>query len=97
MRLAKFSDQVADFNDLLWIKPDRRLVQDDHLGVAKQRLGDSDTLTVSLGKRSDHAVLYIVDAGLPHGFPDLFPQHCSSQPFGLAYKRKVFKRSLIQI
>ena len=49
VRFAESTDQIADLNDLLWVKTNGRLVKDDDLWIANQCLRDSDALTVSLG------------------------------------------------
>ena len=46
--LAQAGDQLADLDDLLGIKADGRLVHDDDLGVAHQRLRHAHALLVAL-------------------------------------------------
>ena len=58
---AKFLDKGANFDDLLRVESDCRLVQDKHLGVADKRLRQSDTLLVALGQVADNAPGYVGD------------------------------------
>ena len=58
---AEVTDQVADLDDLLGVKTDRRLVENDDLGVADERLRDADSLAVALGQIANDAVVNVLD------------------------------------
>ena len=47
MAFAQVLDEVSDFNDLLGVEADRRLVQNQHVRVPKQSLGYPDPLPVT--------------------------------------------------
>ena len=49
---AKLLDKGANFDDLLRVESDCRLVQDKYLRVADKRLRQSDTLLVALGHQA---------------------------------------------
>ena len=51
-------------------RPDRRLVEDQDVGVVDQRLGQADALAVALGEPPDQLVGHIVDPHLLHHVPD---------------------------
>ena len=59
--LAQAGDQLADLDDLLGIKADSRLIHDDDLGVAHQRLRHAHALLVALGEVADQAMAHIGD------------------------------------
>ena len=61
MGLAQVSDEIADLNDLLWVKTNRRLVENDNGGISHKCLGDTNSLAVSLGKILDKSAAHIVD------------------------------------
>ena len=48
-------DEGADLGDLLRVQPDGGLVEDQHLGIAQQRLGQAHALAVALGQLADEA------------------------------------------
>src|SRR5438094_2486274 len=49
-------DELAHLDDLRGIEPDGGLVEDEHLGVAEQRLRKSDALLLSFGEVADDAL-----------------------------------------
>ena len=49
-------DELADLDDLGGIEADGGLVEDEHLGIAEESLGEADALPLSLGEIADHAV-----------------------------------------
>ena len=53
MRLAQFPDEVADLDDLRGVQTHGRLVQNDELRAAQQRLCNAHPLTVALGQTAD--------------------------------------------
>ena len=60
-------DQLADPHDLLGVEADRRLVEDEHLGIRDQRLGEPDALPVPLRQPRDQPVPHVGDlAALQH-------------------------------
>ena len=69
--LAEPLDQVADLGDLARIEADRRLVQDQHVRLAEQRLGQPDALAVPLGELADQLARAVLDVGRVHHPVDL--------------------------
>ncbi len=72
-------DEGADLGDLLGVETDGGLVQDQHLGVAQQRLGQAHALAIALGQLADEAALHVGDEAPGHdvGHPPLAlpPRH----------------------
>ena len=66
---AQVLDQGADLNDLLGVQAHGGLVQDQHRGVADERLGNAHTLLIALGQVADEPVIHILDL---HQLADLF-------------------------
>ena len=58
---AQILDQVADLDDLLRVKADGRLVENQHRRIAQQGLRDADALLVALGQVRNQALVNIVD------------------------------------
>jgi hypothetical protein len=58
---AKTTDQVAYFNDLLGVKTNSGLVEDDYGRISNKRLSNTDSLTITLGKVTDKSVAMLVD------------------------------------
>jgi hypothetical protein len=56
MRAGQALDELSDFNDLLGIKADRRLVEDQHRGIVQQRLRQPHALTIATGKVADQSM-----------------------------------------
>ena len=54
--LAQFLYQVAGFTNLVGIQPDRRLVQDEHLGIVHDRVRQPHPLPHALGELTDRPV-----------------------------------------
>ena len=59
---AEGFDELADLDDLGRVEPDRRLVQDQDLGVVDQGLGDADPLLVAPGDVLDEPAPDLVPA-----------------------------------
>ena len=62
MILTQRLDQAADFNDLPGIQAGGRLIQDDHIRVANQRLRQANPLLIPLGKVFDQAFAHLANA-----------------------------------
>lgn len=62
MLLPQQLDEVADFNNLLRVQTHGRLVEDEHLRVADERLRDADALAVALGEVFDDPPVHVADA-----------------------------------
>ena len=56
MLLRQFTDQFTDLNNLLRVKTYGRLVEYQHLGIPDQRLSQTHTLLVALGKAADEII-----------------------------------------
>ena len=60
-------DELPDADDLLGIEPDRRLVEDQHLRIGDERLGEADPLAVPLREPPDQPLAHVGDlAPLEH-------------------------------
>src|SRR5258706_7209403 len=60
-------DQGADFANLIGIEPDRRLVEDDHVGFMNDGLGAADALLITLGERTDQPASHVPQAATASG------------------------------
>ena len=49
----------ADADDLLGIEADRRLVEDQHLGIGDERLGEAHALPVALRQPPDQPLAHV--------------------------------------
>ncbi len=63
VRARQALDQVAHFDDLLGIEADGGLVEDDHVGIVHQRLGQAHALLVAARKPLDQLIALIGDVG----------------------------------
>jgi len=63
-------DQGTDLGDLLGIEADGRLIEDEHVRIADDRLGQPDTLAIALGELADQAILHVGDQAAIHGLGD---------------------------
>ena len=61
MIFSECADEVSDLNDLPRVEPDGRLVKDDHLRVADQRLRNAHALLIALGEIADQSAADILD------------------------------------
>ena len=95
--LSKLLDQISDLDDLNGVKADGRLIQNDALRPAEQRLRNAHALPVALGKRGNSAVSNRLNARARHGIGDLYRQLRSAHPLSLPYKAQVFHWCFIQI
>ena len=95
--LSKLLDQISDLDDLNGVKADGRLIQNDDLRPAEQRLRNAHALPVALGKRGNSAASNRLNARARHGIGDLYRQLRSTQALGLPYKAQVFHWCFIQI
>ena len=57
-------DQLAGLDDLLGVEAGGRLVEDQHVGVVQDGLGEADALAVALGELADELPAHVADAGL---------------------------------
>ena len=95
--LSKLLDQISDLDDLDGIKADGRLIQNDDLRSAEQRLRNAHALPVALGKRGNSAVSNWLNARARHGIGDLYRQLRSAHPLSLPYKAQVFHWCFVQV
>ena len=70
--LPQPADQITDLDDLFRIQTSRGLIQNNNLRVAKDRLCQSDSLTVSFRQVLDQTVLHIGDLHQIHDLKNLF-------------------------
>ena len=94
---AQGLDKGPDFHDLLGVQPHRGLIQDHHLRVPQQGLGNAHPLLVSLGEVLDEPVGYRLDLGNRHDPAHLFLQGAPRQALGLSHKGEVFQRRPVQV
>src|SRR5690606_4046015 len=52
---AEALDEIADLGDLPRVEPRGRLVEDEHLGIAEERLREPDALAKALAQLADEA------------------------------------------
>ena len=64
---AQILNHVADLNDLLGVKAHGRLVENQHIGVAHQCLGETAALLITAGQVADHTGAHLGNA---HHFAD---------------------------
>ena len=62
MVAGELLDELPRFDDLFRIQPRGRLVEDEHVGVVDEGLGEADTLLVALGQLAAEPVAHVVDA-----------------------------------
>ena len=53
------ADQVSDLGHLLGVETDRRLVEDQDLGISEERLCEADALAVALGELSHQTARHL--------------------------------------
>ena len=97
MVFAQGLDKGPDFHDLLGVQPHRGLIQDHHLRVPQQGLGNAHPLLVSLGEVPDEPLGYRLDLGNRHDPAHLFLQGAPRQALGLSHKGEVFQRRPVQV
>ena len=61
MVAAQVFDEGADLDDLLGVQAHGGLVQNEHRGVADQRLGNAHALLIALGEVADEPVVHVFD------------------------------------
>src|SRR2546421_12706898 len=89
MLLAEILDQLAHLSDLVWIETDRRLVENEKLGLIQERIRESDALSITFRKRADKFSFHLGQAA------KLF--HVAN-PLGHATMRNAFEcGAIIQI
>ena len=62
MLFAESCNQVADLDDLFRVKTDGRFIENEHIGIADERLGDTDALAIAFGKMADRPLIHVLDA-----------------------------------
>ena len=62
MLAAQVLDEGADFENLLGVKTDGRLIENQHVRVAHQRLRDAHALLVTFGKVADEPLAHALNA-----------------------------------
>ena len=97
MVLAQSADQVTDLNDLPGVQSHRRLVQNHHLRVTQNCLGDAHTLTVALGQVLHEPVRHIGDACDGHGLFDFHLLLLSGDFLGPGHKGEILSGSPVHI
>ena len=72
--LADLREQVVEADALRRVEPGGRLVDDDQLRVAEQRLRDAEALPHAAGERAQLLLAHVVQVGLlQQRFDDLAP------------------------
>ena len=71
MLLAEAADELADLNDLLGVKADRRLVEDEHGRISQQRLREADALAVTFGEVLDDSAALVGNLHEAHDLIDV--------------------------
>ena len=95
--LAQGLDQGADLDDLLGVQAHGGLIQDHHLRVPQQSLGDAHPLAVALGEVLNEAVRHIGDLGHLHDPADLLRQGLVLDSLGPAHEGQVLPGRPVQV
>ena len=95
--LAQVPDEGPDVQNLDGVQAYGGLVQNDHLRVSQQSLGNADALPVSLGQSPDAFILDGFRAGLCQSVLHLFSQVLAPQALGFAYKVQILPGTLLHI
>ena len=97
MILPQLTDQITDLDDLFRIQTYRGLIQNDDLRVAKDRLCQSDSLSVTFGKVPDQTLLHIGDLCHFHDLIDLLLPLFFRNFFQFCHEVQVFSDSHVNI
>ena len=97
MLLPQLPDQVAYLDDLQRVKVDGRLVQNDILRIAQQRLRNTDTLAVPLGQVANQPMAHFGQACLFHHARDLLRDLLGRHALCFGNKAQVFCRCLLGV
>ena len=98
MGLAQVMDQAADFDHLRRVQADGGLVQDDDLGGAQQRPGNTHALAVALGQVADQPPFHLLQAGAGAGvFYSRDAVGLFAGALQLGHKQQVFPHSHILV
>ena len=95
--LAKLADQITDLDDLFRIQAYGRLIQNDDLRVAKDRLCQSDSLPVTFGQVLDQTLLHIRDLRHLHNLTDLLFPFLFRNFFQLCHEFQILPHSHVNI
>lgn len=95
--LPQLPDQIPDLDDLDGVQAHGGFVQDHHLGVAQQGLGNANPLFVALGQVLDQPVLYALDLRDLHGVLELPLPVLPADALGLGHEAQIFQRGHIQV
>src|SRR5204863_6284045 len=63
-------DELAGLDDLLGVEARGGLVEDEHVGVGEDGLGEADALAVALGEPADDLAANVADPSLLDGLID---------------------------
>ena len=97
MLLFKAFDQFPDLIDLLRVKTNGRLIQNDHLRISQHCLGNSYSLSVSFGKILDQTMFHVRYFNHIHNFFDHGRLLCSWNFFKISDKLQVLKNSHVKV
>ena len=75
--LADTSDQLTDFQDLVWIQSGGRFIQYQYFGIVQQCLGESNPLTIAFGQGADEFILFFLKATKRDHFRHALSNECS--------------------
>ena len=90
MALAELTDQITDLNNLLRVKSDGGFIEDQNLGIAENRLCQTNPLAVALGQVADQSATDILyPCHLHHAF-DLLSALLRGHFFQFCRKKQIF-------
>ena len=81
-------DELPDADDLLGIEADRRLVEDQHVGIADERLGEAHPLAVALREPADQPLPHVGNLAPLEHLADAAPALARAEPLMLATKSR---------
>ena len=84
--LPRFLNQLAHLPNLVWIKTDGRLIENEQIGLVQKRIGQTDPLAITFRKRADQFFLHLFQAAKFFHVADAF---------GNATMRHAFQRRAI--
>ena len=83
------ANQLPDLSDLVRVQPDGRFIQNQHIGVTQQTVGQSNTLPVPPGQAPDHVTVRVRQPEVRQHGIDPTVKHAARQPLQPAAKPQV--------
>ena len=90
-------DELAHGADLVRVQADRRLVQNDKLGLVDERIGEADTLAIAFRQITDDFTADVRQRALLHHNFDPFAALANPQAFQPGSKLEIFAHSHVEV